>query len=151
MNMMANAGPYGGPYGQSAGQGLPGAGLGPQLQNKAGLPNNMANQFSMDKKAPPGQGMPGMVGICFCSVLVDKLCSHHRIQINPNPKLNIRILSSHSLFYSICLFHFLVEWWVWWCSIMLLLSEAQIQQWTTQPFFFTFSVLTILTTSLKQV
>lgn len=62
MNMMANAGPYGGPYGQSAGQGLPGAGLGPQLQNKAGLPNNMANQFNMDKKTPPGQGMPGMVG-----------------------------------------------------------------------------------------
>ncbi|TKS91650.1 CREB-binding protein [Collichthys lucidus] len=60
MNMMANAGPYGGPYGQSAGQGLPGAGLGPQLQNKAGLPNNMATQFNMDKKAPPGQGMPGM-------------------------------------------------------------------------------------------
>uniref|UniRef100_A0A8D3CME1 histone acetyltransferase n=1 Tax=Scophthalmus maximus TaxID=52904 RepID=A0A8D3CME1_SCOMX len=41
MNMMANAGPYGGPYGQSAGQGMPGAGLGPQLQNKAGMPNNM--------------------------------------------------------------------------------------------------------------
>lgn len=65
MNMMANAGPYGGPYGQSAGQGLPGAGLGPQLQNKAGLPNNMANQFNMDKKTPPGQGMPGMVGFLF--------------------------------------------------------------------------------------
>ncbi|KAI3360110.1 hypothetical protein L3Q82_014425 [Scortum barcoo] len=60
MNMMANAGPYGGPYGQSAGQGLPGAGLGPQLQNKTGMPNNMATQFNMDKKAPPGQGMPGM-------------------------------------------------------------------------------------------
>lgn len=62
MNMMANAGPYGGPYGQSAGQGLPGAGLGPQLQNKAALPNNIANQFNMDKKAQPGQGLPGMVG-----------------------------------------------------------------------------------------
>lgn len=70
MNMMANAGPYGGPYGQSASQGLPGAGLGPQLQNKAGLLNNMATQF-MDKKAPPGQGMPGMVGfVCFYSVPV---------------------------------------------------------------------------------
>lgn len=67
MSMMANAGPYGGPYGQS-GQGLSGAGLGPQLQNKAGLPNNMAAQFGMDKKAPPGQGMPGMVRlVCFCS------------------------------------------------------------------------------------
>lgn len=66
MNMMANAGPYGGPYGQSAGQGMPGAGLGPQLQNKAGLPNNMAAQFNMDKKAQPGQGMPGMVRpLCF--------------------------------------------------------------------------------------
>lgn len=65
MNMMANAGPYGGPYGQSAGQGLPGAGLGPQLQNKAGLPNNMATQFNMDKKVPPGQGMPGMVGFMY--------------------------------------------------------------------------------------
>lgn len=61
MNMMANAGPYGGPYGQSAGQGMPGAGLGPQLQNKAAMPNNIANQFNMDKKTPPGQGMPGMV------------------------------------------------------------------------------------------
>ncbi|XP_061893003.1 histone acetyltransferase p300-like isoform X2 [Entelurus aequoreus] len=52
MNMMANAGPYGGPYGQSAG-----AGLSPQLQNKAGMPNSM---FNMDKKASAGQGMPGM-------------------------------------------------------------------------------------------
>ena len=76
MNMMANAGPYGGPYGQSAGQGLSGAGLGPQLQNKAGLSNNMANQFNMDKKVPPGQGMPGMVGyfsFYLCFVQVDKL------------------------------------------------------------------------------
>ncbi|KAM9394002.1 histone acetyltransferase p300 isoform 2-T2 [Pholidichthys leucotaenia] len=60
MNIMANAGPYGGPYGQSGGQGLPGAGLGPQLQNKAGLSNSMAAQFNMDKKVPAGQGMPGM-------------------------------------------------------------------------------------------
>ncbi|RVE69194.1 hypothetical protein OJAV_G00075470 [Oryzias javanicus] len=60
MSMMANAGPYGGPYGQSAGQGLPGAGLAPQLQNKALLSSNVAQQFSMDKKAPPGQVMPGM-------------------------------------------------------------------------------------------
>lgn len=63
MNMMANAGPYGGPYGQSAGQGMPGAGLGPQLQNKAAMPNNIANQFNMDKKTLPGQGMPGMVSL----------------------------------------------------------------------------------------
>ena len=69
MNMMASAGPYGGPYSQSAGQGLPGGGLGPQLQNKAGLPNNMANQFNMDKKTAPGQGMPGMVGFFSIPIL----------------------------------------------------------------------------------
>lgn len=69
MSMMANAGPYGGSYGQSAGQGLPGAGLGPQLQNKPGLPNNMANQFNMDKKTPPVQGMPGMVGFSFLCLI----------------------------------------------------------------------------------
>ncbi|XP_057716605.1 histone acetyltransferase p300-like isoform X11 [Corythoichthys intestinalis] len=60
MNMIANAGPYGGPYGQSAGPGMPGAGLSPQLQNKAGMPNNMASQFNMDKKVPASQGIPGM-------------------------------------------------------------------------------------------
>uniref|UniRef100_A0A087Y961 histone acetyltransferase n=1 Tax=Poecilia formosa TaxID=48698 RepID=A0A087Y961_POEFO len=60
MNLMANAGSYGGPYSHSAGQGLPGEGLGPQLQNKAGLPSAMAAQFNMDKKTPPGQGIPGM-------------------------------------------------------------------------------------------
>uniref|UniRef100_A0A674BFH7 histone acetyltransferase n=1 Tax=Salmo trutta TaxID=8032 RepID=A0A674BFH7_SALTR len=60
MNMMANAGPYGGPYGQLAGQGLGGAGLGPQHQNKAGLANSLA-QFNLDKKTPPIQGMAGMV------------------------------------------------------------------------------------------
>lgn len=63
MNMMANAGPYGGPYGQSAGQGIAGAGLGPQLQNKVAMPNNIGNQFNMDKKTPPGQGMPAMVSL----------------------------------------------------------------------------------------
>lgn len=56
---MANAGPYGGPYSQTAGQGLPGAGLGPQLQNKASMPNSMLNQFNVDKKA-----LPGMVSFC---------------------------------------------------------------------------------------
>lgn len=60
MGMMGNPGPYGAPYGQSAGQGLGGAGLGQQLQNKAGLPNSMA-QFSLDKKTPAVQGMAGMV------------------------------------------------------------------------------------------
>ena len=70
MNMMANAVPYGGPYGQPPGQGppgaglgpgLPGAGLGPGLHNKAGMSNSLAAQFSMDKKPLPGQGMSGMV------------------------------------------------------------------------------------------
>ncbi|KAM4535424.1 histone acetyltransferase p300 isoform 2-T2 [Fundulus diaphanus] len=60
MNLMSNAGSYGGPYSHSAGQGLPGEGLAPQLQNKPGLPNSMAAQFNMDKKTPPGQGIPGM-------------------------------------------------------------------------------------------
>uniref|UniRef100_A0A8C7M439 histone acetyltransferase n=1 Tax=Oncorhynchus kisutch TaxID=8019 RepID=A0A8C7M439_ONCKI len=63
MNMMANAGPYGGQYGQSVGQGLGGAGLGPQHQNKAGLANSLA-QFNLDKKTPPIQGMAGMVRAC---------------------------------------------------------------------------------------
>lgn len=61
MGMMGNAGPYGGPYGQAGGQGLGGAGLAPQLQNKAGMSNSLA-QFSMDKKPQPGmQGMGAMV------------------------------------------------------------------------------------------
>ncbi|XP_041634114.1 histone acetyltransferase p300 isoform X2 [Cheilinus undulatus] len=56
MNMMSNAGPYGGPYGQSGLSGPPGAGLGPQLQNQT----NMAAQFNMDKKtAAQGQSMTG--------------------------------------------------------------------------------------------
>lgn len=71
MSMMANAGPYGGPYSQSAGQGLAGAGLGPQLQNKAVLPSNVAPQFSMDKKALPGQVMPGMVGAERFSLIIE--------------------------------------------------------------------------------
>uniref|UniRef100_H3CL96 histone acetyltransferase n=1 Tax=Tetraodon nigroviridis TaxID=99883 RepID=H3CL96_TETNG len=54
MTMMANVGPYGGPYSQTAGQGLPGAGLGPQLQNKASMPNSMLSQFNVDKKTLPG-------------------------------------------------------------------------------------------------
>uniref|UniRef100_A0A674BF62 histone acetyltransferase n=1 Tax=Salmo trutta TaxID=8032 RepID=A0A674BF62_SALTR len=45
-----------------AGQGLGGAGLGPQHQNKAGLANSLA-QFNLDKKTPPIQGMAGMAGL----------------------------------------------------------------------------------------
>ncbi|KPP67812.1 hypothetical protein Z043_113555, partial [Scleropages formosus] len=59
MGMMGSPGPYGSPYGQPAGQGLGGAGLGQQLQNKAGLPNSLA-QFNLDKKTPPMQGITGM-------------------------------------------------------------------------------------------
>lgn len=51
--------PYAGPYSQSAGQALPGAGLGSQLQNKASMPNSMLNQFNVDKKT-----LPGMVSFC---------------------------------------------------------------------------------------
>uniref|UniRef100_A0A6Q2Y202 histone acetyltransferase n=1 Tax=Esox lucius TaxID=8010 RepID=A0A6Q2Y202_ESOLU len=61
MNMMVNAGPCGGPYGPPAGQGLGGAGLGPQLQNKAGMAGSLA-QFNVDKKAPPVQGQASAVG-----------------------------------------------------------------------------------------
>lgn len=66
MNMMANSGPYGGPYG-AGGPGMQVGGLG--LQGKAGLPNNNNNnnmppQFSMDKKAAAGMSpqQPGAVG-----------------------------------------------------------------------------------------
>lgn len=69
MNMMANAVPYAGPYSQSAGQALPGAGLGSQLQNKASMPNSMLNQFNVDKKA-----LPGMVSFCLLRLI--EICSH---------------------------------------------------------------------------
>lgn len=62
MGIMGNPGPYGSPYGQPAGQGLGGTGLGPQLQNKTGLPSNLG-QFNLDKKTPPMQGMAGMVSV----------------------------------------------------------------------------------------
>ncbi|KAK1881675.1 Histone acetyltransferase p300, partial [Dissostichus eleginoides] len=56
MGMMGNpGGPFGGPY--AGNQGLGGAGLGPQLQNKG--PNSLA-QFSVDKKNQPMQGMAAM-------------------------------------------------------------------------------------------
>uniref|UniRef100_A0AAY4BVY9 histone acetyltransferase n=1 Tax=Denticeps clupeoides TaxID=299321 RepID=A0AAY4BVY9_9TELE len=63
MAMMGNAGPYGSPYGPAAGQALGGPGLGTQLQNKAGLPNSMAQFNNMDKKAQPVQSMAGMVSL----------------------------------------------------------------------------------------
>lgn len=62
MGMNAGSGPYGGPYGQSASQGLAVAGLAPQLQNKPGLPNSPV-QFNLDKKPQPMHGIPGMVCI----------------------------------------------------------------------------------------
>lgn len=49
-------GPFGGPY-QSQGN----QGLGPQLQNKGSLANNLA-QFNVDKKNQAMQGMAAMVG-----------------------------------------------------------------------------------------
>lgn len=60
MGMMGGAGTYAGPYNPNAGQSLSGGGLSPQLMNKPGLPNSLA-QFSMDKKPQPMPGVPSMV------------------------------------------------------------------------------------------
>lgn len=75
--MMAGAGPYGGLYSQSAGQGMPGEGLAPQLQNKPGP--NMPTQFSMDKKGPPAQSMPGMVRFYLFSLFGFYMCCDHNL------------------------------------------------------------------------
>lgn len=57
MGMMGNpGGPFGGPYPSQGSQGL-----GPQLQNKGPMANNLA-QFNVDKKNQAMQGMPAMVG-----------------------------------------------------------------------------------------
>uniref|UniRef100_A0A667XMB9 histone acetyltransferase n=1 Tax=Myripristis murdjan TaxID=586833 RepID=A0A667XMB9_9TELE len=62
MGMMGTpGGPYGAPYAGQANQGLGGAGLGPQLQNKGPMANSLA-QFNVDKKSQPMQGMAAMVG-----------------------------------------------------------------------------------------
>uniref|UniRef100_A0A8C4V406 histone acetyltransferase n=1 Tax=Falco tinnunculus TaxID=100819 RepID=A0A8C4V406_FALTI len=60
MGMMSNPSPYGQPYSQNTGQQIGASGLGPQMQNKAGLQNSLP-QFPMDKKPVPGAGMPNMV------------------------------------------------------------------------------------------
>uniref|UniRef100_A0A673AR68 histone acetyltransferase n=1 Tax=Sphaeramia orbicularis TaxID=375764 RepID=A0A673AR68_9TELE len=49
-------GPFGGPYAGQGNQGIGGAGLGPQIQNKGSMANSLA-QFSVDKKNPNMQGM----------------------------------------------------------------------------------------------
>uniref|UniRef100_A0A8C3ICL9 histone acetyltransferase n=1 Tax=Chrysemys picta bellii TaxID=8478 RepID=A0A8C3ICL9_CHRPI len=59
MGMMSNPSPYGSPYSQNTGQQIGASGLGPQMQNKTGLPNSLP-QFPMDKKPVPGAGMPNM-------------------------------------------------------------------------------------------
>uniref|UniRef100_A0A3Q3VT39 histone acetyltransferase n=1 Tax=Mola mola TaxID=94237 RepID=A0A3Q3VT39_MOLML len=60
MGMMGNqGGPFVGPYAGQGNQSLGSAGLGPQLQNKGPMPNNLA-QFSVDKKNQPMQGMAAM-------------------------------------------------------------------------------------------
>ncbi|KAE8284496.1 Histone acetyltransferase p300 [Larimichthys crocea] len=60
MGMMGNpGGPFGGPYAGQGNQGLGGAGLGPQLQNKGLMANSLA-QFNVDKKNQPMQGMAAM-------------------------------------------------------------------------------------------
>lgn len=62
MGMMGNPGvPFGGPYGGQGNQGLGGAGLGPQHQNKGPMANSLA-QFNVDKKNQPMQAMAAMVG-----------------------------------------------------------------------------------------
>ncbi|XP_032357880.1 histone acetyltransferase p300 isoform X7 [Etheostoma spectabile] len=56
MGMMGNpGGPFGSPYAGQGNQGLGGAGLGPQLQNKGPMA-----QFNVDKKNQPMQGMAAM-------------------------------------------------------------------------------------------
>uniref|UniRef100_A0A673AQ95 histone acetyltransferase n=1 Tax=Sphaeramia orbicularis TaxID=375764 RepID=A0A673AQ95_9TELE len=57
-------GPFGGPYAGQGNQGIGGAGLGPQIQNKGSMANSLA-QFSVDKKNPNMQGMAPMVGNLF--------------------------------------------------------------------------------------
>uniref|UniRef100_A0A8B9PYQ4 histone acetyltransferase n=1 Tax=Apteryx owenii TaxID=8824 RepID=A0A8B9PYQ4_APTOW len=59
MGMMSNPSPYGQPYSQNTGPQIGASGLGPQMQNKAGLQNSLP-QFPMDKKPVPGAGMPNM-------------------------------------------------------------------------------------------
>lgn len=71
--MMGNpGGPFGGPYAGQGNQGLGSAGLGPQLQNKGPMANNLA-QFNVDKKNQPMQGMAAMVGNKYKNCL--KKCS----------------------------------------------------------------------------
>lgn len=68
MGMMGNpGGPFGTPYAGQGNQGLGGAGLGPQLQNKSPMANNMA-QFNMDKKNQPMQGLAALVGLKYLSL-----------------------------------------------------------------------------------
>lgn len=61
MGIMNNPNPYGPPYSQNSAQQIGASGLGPQMQNKAGMPNSLP-QFPIDKKPVPGAGMPNMVG-----------------------------------------------------------------------------------------
>ncbi|MBN3293106.1 EP300 acetyltransferase, partial [Polypterus senegalus] len=58
MNMMGTPNPYP-PYGQNSTPQMGAGALGPQMQNKPGLPNNLA-QFTMDKKPAAGAAMPNM-------------------------------------------------------------------------------------------
>lgn len=72
MGMMGNpGGPFGSPYAGQGNQVLGGAGLGPQLQNKSPMANNLA-QFNVDKKNQPMQGLAAMVGIKYCLYIICK-------------------------------------------------------------------------------
>ncbi|TRY77535.1 hypothetical protein DNTS_028247 [Danionella cerebrum] len=59
MGMNAGSGPYGGPYTQSAGQGLGVAGLASQLQSKPGL-SNSSSQLNLDQTPQHMHGITGM-------------------------------------------------------------------------------------------
>ncbi|XP_072512346.1 histone acetyltransferase p300 isoform X2 [Notamacropus eugenii] len=59
MGIMNSPNPYGPPYSQNSAQQIGASGLGPQMQNKAGMPNSLP-QFPIDKKPVPGAGMPNM-------------------------------------------------------------------------------------------
>lgn len=74
MGMMGNqGGPFGGPYAGQGNQGLGGAGLGPQLQNKRPMAHSLA-QFNVDKKNQPMQGMAAMVRKYRLFVPIERLC-----------------------------------------------------------------------------
>lgn len=86
MGMMGTPGsPFGGPYPGQANQGLGSAGLGPQLQNKGPMANNLV-QFNVDKKNQPMQAMSSMVGTKYPqSDCKNELCNIKTCQFDVTP------------------------------------------------------------------